>query len=338
MVVFLFAVSIFLFSCNTNPVTKISYTFANADKGRELMSNHNEYFKNLTQCNLDLRLHKNGATLEEFKAFRQSQVLDYTDEEKKYIGDCIEFIENRLESLNCKLPFSDEIIFVKTTGMEETGAEAYTQKNEIYFTEKDLNDYYSESDNIEKFSELLVHEMFHCLSRKNPEFRKKMYNIIGFSILDKDIVLPDLISNRIFANPDVERIDNYAIFSINGQETKCELASVFLETFEEAQALEWETSNFFEHLGIRLIPINDEGVVEEGTVCYKIPEIDGGVDFFHAKVGKNTKYVIAPEECMADNFSYAVMYGQEGIDANKFESPEIIKSILTILNSDYALN
>ena len=41
--------------------------------------------------------------------------------------------------------------------------------------------------------------------------------------------------------------------------------------------------------------------------------------------GRNTDYALDPEECMADNFSYAMTYGLTGRD---YENPEIIEKIL----------
>ena len=44
--------------------------------------------------------------------------------------------------------------------------------------------------------------------------------------------------------------------------------------------------------------------------------------------GRNTEYVIDPEEVLADNFSYAVMYGEEGMD---YKSPQMIRAICDYL-------
>jgi hypothetical protein len=47
--------------------------------------------------------------------------------------------------------------------------------------------------------------------------------------------------------------------------------------------------------------------------------------------GKNTGYVNDPEECLADNFSYALVYGIEGRDKQGYPNPEIIQGILDYL-------
>ena len=42
----------------------------------------------------------------------------------------------------------------------------------------------------------------------------------------------------------------------------------------------------------------------------------------------HTGYVTDPEECMADNFAYAMLYGMRGNDGNGYPNPEIIQGII----------
>jgi hypothetical protein len=45
-------------------------------------------------------------------------------------------------------------------------------------------------------------------------------------------------------------------------------------------------------------------------------------------VGRNTDYVFAPEECLADNFAFAVVYG---IDGREYKTPRLISDITALL-------
>ena len=38
--------------------------------------------------------------------------------------------------------------------------------------------------------------------------------------------------------------------------------------------------------------------------------------------------VTDPEECMADNFAYAMLYGMKGKDGKGYPNPEIIQGII----------
>jgi hypothetical protein len=47
--------------------------------------------------------------------------------------------------------------------------------------------------------------------------------------------------------------------------------------------------------------------------------------------GENTDYTIDPEEVLADNFSFAVVYGRDG---REYESPWIIDEIFSRLGKN----
>ncbi len=72
---------------------------------------------------------------------------------------------------------------------------------------------------------------------------------------------------------------------------------------------------------------------DSGQVLVPIDATDTNYDIntvpdFWEKVGRNTEYVFAPEECLADNFSYAITYG---LDGKEYKTPELIRKIITTL-------
>ena len=80
---------------------------------------------------------------------------------------------------------------------------------------------------------------------------------------------------------------------------------------------------FFDSGTTALIPINGDDV-------YYTPEQAANFD---AVFGLNTSYVIDPEECMADNFSFAMVYGLDGPGGEGYPTPEIIEGILACLRA-----
>ena len=44
--------------------------------------------------------------------------------------------------------------------------------------------------------------------------------------------------------------------------------------------------------------------------------------------------MIDPEECMADNFAYAMMFGPDGPEGDSYPNPEIIGGILLIVKGE----
>ena len=80
-----------------------------------------------------------------------------------------------------------------------------------------------------------------------------------------------------------------------------------------------QQGSFFDCYTAALVPT-------DGSDVYYLPEDAGN---FWEVFGKNTEYVIDPEECLADNFSFAMTYGMEGQD---YKNPEIIQAVLDHLS------
>jgi hypothetical protein len=296
--------------------TEISYHFASREEGQKLLAGNTNYYNSLNQNDIEWRMKKTGATLDELKSFAQTCVRDFTDEEKAAVVDAIEFIKSKLESMGATLPFPEEdIVFVKTTMQEESNAGAYTYQTDIYLGEAVLQYRFI---NLNYFREVIAHELFHCLTRNSPEFRRQMYRLIGFTVTGTDYVFAPAIQNRILSNPDVEHIDNYAEFTINGVKRNCELITIYSKTWAEASAEVGNNASFFNFNQTVLVP------VDELNTYYSTDEV---TDFWDV-VGRNTGYVFAPEECLADNFAFAVVYGLDGMT---YKTPQLIADIINLL-------
>ena len=309
---------------------QIHFHCASKAEGQLLMDSRTEYYGDLNQNDLDWRMRKSNATLEEFKQYAREQVLDITQEEKDYMKRVVDFIEERLQKIGCRLPFpAKDIVIVKTTMDEESGAGGYTNGTVIYLGRGEF-EYFMRNTTDEdvkkllvlRMANLLIHEMFHCLTRNNADFRRNMYSLIGFTVLDHDINFPTEVKNWILTNPDVEHLDNYVEVTIDGEKRQCELIVKYTKTWEEATAQN-EHASFFNHNECVLVPLDN---------LYKAYPVSDMKEFWD-KVGRNTSYVFAPEECLADNFAYAVLsYGEENY---RFPTPELIENIISLLQNKY---
>ncbi|MCR5533746.1 MAG: hypothetical protein K6F47_01005 [Bacteroidaceae bacterium] len=328
---------------SADSIGQIHYHCATMAEGQQLIVANTDYYNSLNQMDLDWRMRKKGATKEKLIDFAKSCVQEFTDKEKVKIAGAIAYIEKRLHKMGANLPFpKDDIVFIKTNMQEEGGAGAYTHKTEIYIganvvrcNERKDGMMRLGGVDAEALCELVAHELFHCLTRNSPEFRRDIYKLIGFTVMDKDISFDPAIQHKILTNPDVEHIDNYAEFTIKGKKRKCELMVLYTNSWEEASAkVGKDKATFFHFNQSVLVPIDKPN---------KYYSIEKASDFWDV-IGHNTEYVLAPEETLADNFSYAVIDGP-GRNSNiasakekeesqiKYTTPQLIDDIITFLKS-----
>lgn len=307
-----------LCSCSSGKKEQIPHRFATAEEGRELLLSNDEYFSQFTQNDIDFRMQKTGATMDEYLAASADQIGEFSAAEKSYLNRTISKMEKTLEKNGYTLPPIDEIVFIKTSMSLESGASGYTHGTQIYLSSDivSIYTYLSIIEGNDYMEELLWHELFHCLTRCNPDFREEMYSLIDFTVTDSDFPLPPSVAEYHISNPDVEHHNSYATFIIDGQEIDCFTDMVTTAHFDEVQ------TTFFGCDTTALIPI-------DGTDIYYTPEQASNFD---EVFGTNTGYVTDPEECLADNFAYAMLFGIEGRDGQGYPNPEIIQGVIDIVS------
>ena len=291
------------------------YRFADAEEAAELLLSNRNYYDNLSQNDLNFRMQKLDATLTELETFTAQQTLNWTDEEKAAVDTAMAAIEKVCSERGYTLPVTAGIIFAKTTMHEECDAGAYTHGTQIYLGERLLRTGLSEvPEALTYFQETVAHELFHCLTRNHPDFRADMYSILGFTVVEEDYNFAPEIKDIIISNPDVGHHNSFASFEINGEMKDCTVIFTTSKPFEQPG------DNFFAGMVTGLVPTDDL------SVMYTSEDAANFWDVF----GKNTGYVIDPEETMADNFAYTIIYGME----REYETPEIIETIDTYLKGE----
>ena len=320
------------------PSTSLRYHFASQEEGQQLRLSGTEYFDVLTQNDIDWKLQTVGKSMDEFKAIAAGEILDFTDDEKKAISKVMDFIEARTTELGFRLPADDEIIFIKTNMGDEGHMGGYTLKNEIYLNTYEveglsrafLADPMYDADYLEYIMHfdraLIAHEIFHCLTRNNAEFRKEMYSLIGFTVMDHEMEFGPTVSELLVHNPDVEHYDSWAEFTIGGQKRRCALLCVYPGTFADAVAVN-PKAHFFDDMRIVLVPLDEPDTM--------IP-IEEASDFYDV-IGRNTDYICFAEETLADNFMNLIAFGffgryDHGIVTRKIEfipygTPRLIREM-----------
>ena len=132
---FLAAFTLFLCGCGAvkqEEPSGLSHRFASESEAASLLLANQEYYDGFSQNDIDYRMQKKDASMEEFLAFAGEQALAFSDEETALIDGFVASMEKTLQDNRYTLPALDEIVFIKTTGLEEGHASAYTHRRVRY--------------------------------------------------------------------------------------------------------------------------------------------------------------------------------------------------------------
>ncbi len=300
-----------------NADNNIEYNYLSAQECADTLRGLDTYYDNISMKCLQFFMQEKDADVGRYIEYSAAQARDFTEAERKLLDRTVESIENKLDAAGMHLPENKTLSFAKTTMREASGAGGYTHGTTVFLSESRLEAWAENEESYKYTAETVVaHELFHCLTRNNPEFRRAMYSFIGFTVTDADFDIPEYVREQMIANPDVGHHDSYAAFTVNGEKKDCYLVFLSENDFEKPG------DSFFEGMYTGLVDI------EDGTLYSYTDASD-----FYTVLGENTDYCEDPEECMATNFSYAVTFGMNGPDGQGYKTPEIIRNIIAYMQN-----
>ena len=295
---------------------KTSVDFATISEAALVLTSSDEFVKALSPFDRSSRLKTDREVSEkEFLKFVGTNLLSWSDLEKQSLTAVLNGIKDVMTSL--ALPFPQKVLLIKTTGNEEGGA-AYTRANAVILPQKDLN---QSSSNLKK---TIVHELFHVLSRANPKLRDQMYAAIGF-VKTGELDFPDHLKARKLTNPDAP-LNNHCIrLKIDGNES---WAIPILFSSTEKYDIN-RGGEFFRYLQFRFLKIDHKGTAPtvkpvysaQNPILAEMIQITG----FYEQVGRNTGYILHPEEILADNFVH-IVFNTENV-----ASPDLLMKLKAVL-------
>ena len=280
---------------------------ASVEQGRRILGTADDFLRNLSPFDRSARLRTNGpVTPEQFTEFVAGQILPWDANELPRLQQVSAVISNRLA--NWKLPLPPTVWLVKTTGDEE-GDAAYTRGAAIVLPVSDTTKEPAELESI------LLHELFHVLSRQNPKLRDALYAQIGF-LPCGPVELPTDYAARKLTNPDAPIIEH----QLKGRVGDRDIHVMPVLFSRESSYRAGDTRPFFAYLEFRLMEIAQmagdwQVVLRAGQPVFNQPAEVGN---FFEQIGRNTQYIIHPEEVLADNF-VLLMQGKQ--DAPNAEIP-----------------
>jgi hypothetical protein len=165
--------------------------------------------------------------------------------------------------------------------------------------------------------------LFHVLSRHDGALRAKLYRIIGFELCEP-IPVPASLADRRITNPDAPLIDcTIELMSASGKLlTGAPILYARVKQFDPA-----EGKTLIDYLTPRLLVVERRGNRWETPLVRGEPVvIDPRKEpAFFDKIGRNTNYIIHPDEILADNFVRLVM------EDKALQTPRVVEEMRGVL-------
>jgi hypothetical protein len=282
-------------SCGLSLANGTSFEFASVEKGRQALATRDDFVERLSGFDRAGRLKTDRPVSEaEYLRFVETNVLAWTDSEKAVVSAAIEQLEPALNKL--ALPLPKTVLFVRTTGREE-GGQQYTRANAVVLNASILG-----SGPGRPLKQCIAHELFHVLSRANAALRERCYASIGFKPCD-EVSLPATLGLPRLTDPDAPKNNHYIELTAGGKTV--DAVPVLYARPEKYDAQ--KGGEFFSYLEFKFLTVpKDTG--QTPTFGSDSQLLDPGqVSGFFEQIGKNTQYIIHPEEILADNFALMVL-------------------------------
>jgi len=291
------------------------------------------FFEKISEVEISIQMHSDKKydsrteAVAAYKQMLQTQVHSYDKSESDTIVKAFAIVKNLMDSINPNLwPPEINLIKVRT---DHYGPDVYyTRGTAIAIPDNVFADGRSAIDLVP----VMLHEVFHILSRYNSEFRKDMYALIDFVPHGQTVVLSRALEQKRLCNPDGMTLD-YGVKLSDGNGTEKTIIPFIISNKPYYSP---STPSFFAYLKFDLYPLE---ILKDGSALL-ISDIAGNTvlspemqnDYFN-HIGDNTQYVIHPDEIMADNFMLAVQTAYDG-DYSQYsdEGKSLIEGVLNILS------
>ena len=291
------------------------------------------FFDLLSIADMSIQLRKTdmpesgGESKELYLALLKNDMSEFKPEEKAFMQEVFISAKSAINKINPKL-YPDHIELLKTK-INHYGPDVYYTREDAIILPENI----FEVPSVRAQMPIMLHEIFHILSRYNDDFRDKMYALIGFEKFEEDLVLPKYVQDRLLTNPDGIRRD----YAINLKNDKGEIQRAVPLILTKKERYDETMPSFFAYLHFDLFPLVK---ITENQVTLGLNQkgesslsLEHNADFFKL-IKDNTQYIIHPDEILADNFMMAIIAHRDN-DYSGFsdDGKKLLMEVIEILKS-----
>lgn len=261
------------------------------EQARAVIAQRDDY---LQRVNPRERSAKRGTpdavSLEQYVAWIQSDVQAWDEASRAAVAAAARIVRPTLAEL--PLPLPPDVLLVRMRA-DHMARAAYTRGTAIFLPDAVL------ASPTPELAVVLAHELFHVASRHDRAFRATMYGLIGVRAVP-EIELPADLKSRLVTNPDAPLVSYVHPVMLGA---RAGWVAPVLVLAEGADAL-FGQRPFFAFIQLRLLEVELDAAGRARVAGDAAPRLHAvnEVSGFFERIGRNTDYIIAPEEILATNY------------------------------------
>jgi hypothetical protein len=293
-----------------------AFVFADRPQARAVLEARDEYVRATGELERSAKMRSADPVDEERFATRMGQqALAWDGPERRRLEPVLARLDRFVSGMKWRRPA--RILMVKASD-NLMGGLPHTRANAIVLPQSEL------SRESEYLSYIVAHELFHVLSRADPELREELYAAIGFRACAR-VDMSEALRRLRITNPDAVESGHVVQVRVGGRRVEA-LPFVHLPRGQFDPR-----AGFTAHLTVSWLPVERSGKgcsIASDPQSLRPDELEG----LYEQIGRNTEYIMHPEEILADNF--ALLFLLSGRDTpREVPSPEILERIRAIMLS-----
>lgn len=291
--------------------------FADVDAARAVLGANDAWVQRTSGWQRAVLMGRNAVPdVEAFRAWQAAAAQPWPPEARQRWQRALEAIAPAFNRL--KVPLPREVLLIHTNGAESAN-QPHTRANAVVLPAQFNQQSFSDA-------EVLAHELFHVVSRHQPELANRLYDLIGYDRVGELQWPAGWLALRI-ANQDAPFDHHLMRVKIQGRETT--VMPVVVTSSAKLPPADGDT--LLELMQPRLLEV-EPGAGSQPTR----PVLRGGKPVWHdpettpdflARLGGNTDYVLHPDETIADNFMFLV-------SGRAVKNPQLLKRIEAVLQAN----
>jgi hypothetical protein len=292
--------------------------FADVEQARAVLGAEDAWMRRTSGWQRAVLMGRTSAPdLASFRAWQAAAAQPWPDEERRRWMRALETVGPAFVRLKLTLP--PEVLLVRTNGSESAN-QPHTRANAVMLPAQIQQQGYTDV-------ELLAHELFHVVSRHQPELANRLYDLIGYDRVGELDWPAGWLPLRI-ANQDAEHDRHLMRVRLRGGREATVMPVVVTSNPKLPPA---DGDTLLDLIDVRLLEVvpgagtqPTRPVVQgAGQPAWHLPD---AVADFATKLGGNTDYIQHPDETIADNLMFLV-------SGRPVKNPALLKRIEAVLQA-----